>query len=495
MRAVAIVSPGCDVSTNSVFEITSPRRTIRLTRAKATASGSSKITLRLCLLAASFLLTPHIPLAIAGVPAAQTGGSWQELGDLNIGRFGCKAHSIDGHRAIVIAGWGDDLDSGADNSAEILETNTGRWTATSSMPPGFSPGAIPWTAKLSADYYLVAGGLNAFGSGDLASYIYSVSKNSWTRVGDLPQGATLVSNFSQTDAIVLDDGRVLVAGGLTFGVGESSASMVFTPNLANLSNGLSGDSAGTWDFTRDSDGQITQINGPAEHHKLIKLKDGRVLLIVGEDRRFRNGRWGYVYRDTLGVQAELFDPSSGIWTPLPNLPAIPGEDDRHSGVQGVRQQAAVALLADGRVLVAGGVSEPADERGRPLLRDLYYVRSSAVLFDPSRYDAGQNPWSITGAMQVGRESQQIGNLPGSAGIISVWGWTRNGATATAEIYDEKLGKWKTAASLPALPNSSEPVSQPWGCSTMMPGGQMLIIGGAWDAVLNRTSRRTYLYKP
>lgn len=413
---------------------------------------------------------------------------------LNIGRYGCKAHSIDGYRAMVFGGWGDEVGA-ADTSAEILDTTNGQWKLAAPMPAGFAPGANPWTAKLKDGYFLVAGGFNVMKTGNLQSYIYSVSRDAWIRTGDFPVGSTIGSNFSQTDAIVLDDGRVLAAGGLTYGVGESTASVVFTPNYANLAANMAGEAVGTWDFTRDSRGQITRLSGPTEHHKLVKLKDGRVLLVVGYDHRFANQKWGWVYRDTPGVQAELFDPRKGTWAPLPNMPAIPGEDDQHNGVKGVRQQAAAALLSDGRVLISGGMSQPANSRGQPLLKQGYYERSSTILFDPVRFDAGAYPWSITGPMHVARESHAMGNLPGSAGVLAVWGWTYSEWTATAEVYDPAQGAWHFVTGLPALQDTDLAISLPNGCSAMMPGGRMLIIGGAWDAELELTSRHTYSYRP
>jgi hypothetical protein len=429
--------------------------------------------------------------AISAEPQARN--SWQELGLLNIGRYGCRAHSIDGYRAIVIAGWGDQL-APPDTSAEILDTTIGQWTFTAPMPVDFAPGANPWTAKLKDGYFLVAGGFNAVHSQSLASYIYSVSNDTWIRTGDMPVGATAGSNFGQVDAIVLDDGRVLVAGGLAAGVGETNASLVFTPNYRNLASGLSGEAAGTWDFTRDHDGHVTYLSGPSEHHKLIKLKDGRVLLIVGYDKRFVTNK-AIIYRDTPGVQAELFDPGTGVWTPLPDMPAIPGEDDRHDGVQGIRQMASVALLGDGRVLVAGGFSSPTDDRGRPLLKSVSYERSSAILFDPDLHDQGAYPWSVTAPMHVARDAQAMGNLPGSAGILTVWGWTQTAWTATSEVYDSAQGTWRIVAPLPAQPNTDMAISQPWGCTAMMPDGSMLVIGGQVDVVLQGTSRRTFRYRP
>jgi hypothetical protein len=417
--------------------------------------------------------------------------SWAELGPLNAGRFGCKAQAIDGHRAIVFAG-DDDGPGRAAASAEILDTTTGQWTLAAPMPADFVPGANPWTAKLKDGYFVVAGGFMAAVSGSLRSYVYSVSRDAWIRTGDLPAGSTVGSNVGQTDAIVLDDGRVLAAGGLSFGFETTSVSVVFTPNYANLDSGLSGEAAGTWDFTRDAGGHITGLSGPAEHHKLIKLMDGRVLLVVGYDQAYLGEGGDVVFRDTPGVQAELFSPASGTWTPLPNLPAIAGEDDRHVGVKGIRQQATVALLNDGRVLVAGGFSEPTDDVGQPLIR---YVRSSAILFDPHLFDQGAYPWSVTSPMHVARDTHAMGSLPGSHGVIAVWGETQDGVTPTAEIYDPARGDWRLVSGLPELQGTGLPVSLPPGCSAMMPGGKMIVMGGGFDLESQATSRRTYAYRP
>ena len=433
-----------------------------------------------------------ITMGAAEAAEPQQRNSWRELGQLNIGRFGCKAHSIDGQRAVVFAGLGDESGP-ADSSAEIVDLTSGEWTVTAPMPAGFLPGANPWTAKLT-DGFLVAGGFNAVRTGSRESYIYSVSRDAWIRTGDLPVGATVGSNFGQVDAILLDDGRVLTAGGLAPGVLETNVSLVFTPNYANLSLGLSGAAVGTWDFTRDLDGRVTRLSGPTEHHKLIKLSDGRVLLIGGYDRRFLSNRWGAVYRDTPGVQAELFNPANGTWTALPNLPAITGEDDRHGGVHGVRQMAAIALLDDGRVLVSGGFSQPTNSKGQPLLKEGFYERASAILFDPALYDSGAYPWVITNPMRVARDSHVMARLPGSGGVIAVSGWTYEAWTASAEVYGAN-GTWRDVAGLPSIPGTDRSISLPWGCSAVMPSGDLLIAGGRADAETGNSSRRSYLYRP
>jgi hypothetical protein len=334
-------------------------------------------------------------------------------------------------------------------------------------------------------------------TGDLQSQVYSVASNRWIRVGDMPEGATLVSNLTQINGVVLDDGRVLTASGLAFGVEETNASLLFTPNYANLALGIAGEASGRWDFTRDTSGNVTRANGASEHHKLIKLRDGRVLLIHGNDHLYPNGRFGPLPGDTHGVQAELFDVRTGRWTALPDLPAITGEDDRHNGVKGVRQMAAAALLPDGRVLISGGFSLPVNDRGKPLLKPLpLYARSSAIVFDASQLDGGANPWSVTSPMAVARYAHVFSELPGNAGIISVGGWTAPDEwTASVERYDPMTSTWRFMASMPAAPGTDLAISLPFYCDATMPGGELLVAGGAGDFETQLLSRRSYLYRP
>ena len=99
-------------------------------------------------------------------------------------------------------------------------------------------------------------------------------------------------------------------------------------------------------------------------------------------------------------------------------------------------------------------------------------------------------------MHVARDSHAMGNLPGSAGVISVWGFTtRYSSTASAELYDPRQGVWRMVAGLPSFPGTDEPISEPLGCSAMMSGGNMLVTGGVWDEEVGGRSGRTYIYRP
>src|SRR4029077_19874687 len=78
-----------------------------------------------------------------------------------------------------------------------------------------------------------------------------------------------------------------------------------------------------------------------------------------------------------------------------------------------------ALLPNGRVLIAGGVGQPA----------LY----SAELYDPA---AGT--WSLTGSMLTSRYDHTMTLLP-SGKVLIAGGYSGTGPTNAAELYDVALG--------------------------------------------------------
>src|SRR2546428_551361 len=115
-------------------------------------------------------------------------------------------------------------------------------------------------------------------------------------------------------AVRLDDGRVLVAGGINAMTRLATAEL-FDPGT------------GAWS-------SVANMNFPRLGHAAVLLGNGSVLVIGGA--RFNN-----CVEPAVGGSAEIFDPVAGTWTltgPL-NVP---------------RNSPAAVVLQDGRVLVAGG---------------------------------------------------------------------------------------------------------------------------------------------
>jgi hypothetical protein len=124
----------------------------------------------------------------------------------------------------------------------------------------------------------------------------------------IPQGSLAIGRISAT-ATLLDDGKVLIAGGQ----GENG-----NLNEAELFDPATGQFSAT--------GSMISLRMA---HSATLLPDGRVLMVGGDQA-------------TLG--AEIYDPASGTFSAAPSQPVIPFRY-YHSAVR----------LLDGRVLILGGV--------------------------------------------------------------------------------------------------------------------------------------------
>jgi hypothetical protein len=109
-------------------------------------------------------------------------------------------------------------------------------------------------------------------------------------------------------AVLLSDGRVLVAGGLRYGIDNPTA-------LAELYD----PQTDTWTAT-------TRMHGRREGIQAFLHPDGKVLVVGGPYR-------GH-------VDGELYDPATESWTQIPAVARIRGGET-------------LTALADGRVLMTG----------------------------------------------------------------------------------------------------------------------------------------------
>jgi N-acetylneuraminic acid mutarotase len=85
---------------------------------------------------------------------------------------------------------------------------------------------------------------------------------------------------------------------------------------------------------------VGRLHQPRDRHTAARLPDGRVLVAGGED---------YQGSETL-ASAEIFDPATSVWATTGNL------------VTG-REQDATATLLDGMVMVAGGYDQSSEKLG------------------------------------------------------------------------------------------------------------------------------------
>jgi hypothetical protein len=260
------------------------------------------------------------------------------------------------------------------------------------------------TATLLADgRVLVAGGqeVGTSATGVLRSAeLYDPSTGRFS-----PTGQMTSARAGQT-AVLLADGRVLVFGGF----GRSSAEL-YDPATGKFTQ------TGSMSFAR-------------ENFTATRLDDGRVLVAGGDD--FASG-------GALSASAELFDPATGKFSSTGSMSRV-------------RARHAAALLADGRVLIAGGNT---DNGQTP----------TAELYDPKT-----GKFTRTGSMMAHHASATATRL-GDGRVLIAGGWADDGgpAVATAELYDPATATFSLTGSMK--------VRRAAPTAALLHDGRVLIAGG------------------
>lgn len=188
------------------------------------------------------------------------------------------------------------------------------------------------------------------------------------------------------------------------------------------------------------------------HHTATLLRDGRVLVLGGEDIG------SAPYDD-----GEIFDPATETWAAVPAMSET-------------RTNHTATLLADGRVLVTGGglTSDIGLPSGKGVVK-------SAAIFDPS---TGQ--WSKTGDMLEARAGHRalaladgrvlvVGGATdqvGSACNAMYPGCTIGKTIGTAEVFDPATGTFSAAGTM-SHPRIAFAM-------TRLHDDKLLVMGGADD---------------
>ena len=241
------------------------------------------------------------------------------------------------------------------------------------------------------------------------------------------------------EAVLLDDGRVLVGGGST-GIANNNVIVEFPLGFVQVYE----PAAGMWSI-------IEPLEGPGIFYSTVKLVDGRVLFVGlsgGDDQ-------------PVGM-ASVFDPVSESWKPL-------------SGSSSPRGVPSLALLADGRVLVAGGL----DYSGA----DSPYSSPEAVnvveILDPHTGD-----WQQAAAMNRASQEQMLFSL--NDGRVLAIGAARNGSselTGHAEVYDPAADTWTIITSLDPDYVPKDAIE--------LPDGRLLVLGAPSDHETQFLEARIY----
>ena len=317
-------------------------------------------------------------------------------------------------------------------------------------------------------------------------------------------GPAMLDPTSGAGAALLGDGTVLVAGGnsaspglavnerfdpvagswsAVAGMNHQRSGLVLVPLHDGSALAVGGDdngvfpiaerydpSADAWTVTEPPSG-----GGRGDYPAVVVLPDGRVVSIGG-------GHYDIADNDT-----SIYDPATNQWTTPVDYPYF------------VRGNAAT-VLADGRVLSAGGSASLGD-LGEKQLDDVFVfdvatstwlpvarlpaprVGAVAVTLpdgrvllaggnpDPSAllYDVGADRWTAAGLLPAGADPSALVLLPDGR-VLAVGGVDPGTGTTSAALFDPATNGWTDAG--PLLAQRGDGFT-----ATLLPDGRVLVAGG------------------
>lgn len=347
-------------------------------------------------------------------------------------------------------------------SIEIYDPASGTWSTSAATLA--TPRKAHTSILLPDGRVMVAAGTDSSGAAISTVEIFSSTSPGWSGTGSM--GAVR----SQTQAVTLPDGKVLVPGG--YNGGALSTAEVYNP------------AAGTW-------GSAGTMVSPHSEGTVTLMPNGKVLVAGNID--FANG-----------MQAEVYDPVAGTWTATPNM-----------AVARIRQSA--TLLPSGKVLMAGGgIASASTNTGlydpqtntwsttgslgtarnwhrATLLPDGRVLASGgtqAFAMDAYAtcevYNPATGTWSSTGTLNEKRYRHTSTLLPN--GKVLVTGGMHMPSfmevpRATAELYDPATGTWSTTGSLTNARYDHR--------AELLPDGRVIVAGGNSSTSVSLSSVEIY----
>jgi uncharacterized protein (TIGR03437 family) len=306
--------------------------------------------------------------------------------------------------ASVLLPSGKVLVVGPGTTAEIYDPRTGTFALTGSTQ--FSHGDLLTATLLNDGRVLVVGGVTT----PISAELYDPVTGKFSKTGQ-----PLMAHGYWGAATLLTDGRVLVVGGLlalSATVSPSSGAEIYDPKTEKFSAAAP-----------------MAVNRSA--HTMTLLNDNRVL-IAGGFSRFGQSPGTPNPKES---SAEIFDPVKGTFSSL--------------SMNQARATHFAALLPDGKVLISGGVNN---------------TSLSAELFDPKT-----DSFVFTGSMNTARSFSTASILPNGQVLIAGGEPNFPASTPSTELYNPATGVFSTTANLGAARSRQT--------ATTLLDGRVLAIGG------------------
>jgi hypothetical protein len=284
-------------------------------------------------------------------------------------------------------------------SVEIYEPRTGKFSPNGSLAVPLTDGEA---LLLNDGRVLVAGDPGGYGGALNTIEIYDTAKGSSVVVKPTAGMQELPTN---TAVVLLADGRVLIAGGSYDDfITSSNVTLIFDPGSGGFSNG-------------------PLMATPRQGATATLLEDGRVLIVGGADG----------YNGDAQNLAELIDLSHHL--SQSTWPVSPGSSTS-------------TLLSDGRVLVAGGGAEVSE------------------VFDPRT-----ERFTVVGPMITSRTGSAAIKIQDGRVLLLGGVDSNHAAIGTVEAFDPDSGTFQViSTAFPKITDFS---------ATLMDDGEILIAGG-WN---------------
>ena len=372
----------------------------------------------------------RLPTPSSGPGSTPTSGSpaneefFSRTGSMRMSRWNHRAFRLPDGQVLVL---GDLFGPGI--TAERYDPSDRSWQ--SSGREGDDEFRGGWyTATLLRDgTVLVAGGPGPVGLNRMATIRWALGSGDtpwkeWRAAGEM------LEPREGHSATLLEDGSVLVAGGISH---DPAATGLTVPVKEAVR------SCEMWDPFTEVWTPTAGMNEPRVLHMATRLGNGHVLVVGG---------YGFPWTEFKVLDsAETFDPQRRQWVST-------------TPMAGGRTDATLTLLADGRVLVAGGYSE------------------NRTLDTAEVFDLPTETWSSTASMHHAR-MEHAAVLLADDRVLVVGGRRRIGDSSerwwsseyldSAELFDPASGTWSLVGPMT--------IRRAGATATLLLDGRVLIAGG------------------